>query len=89
MDYKLMALSLVVSTGYVFIKGFQHKNVNTGKIKLIIPTAYIMALMDWAAIALVIKGGWEIAITSGTGAAIGMVAAIKLHDKLFGTDAKI
>ena len=39
----------------------------------------------WA-VTLIVRGGWLIAITSGTGAAFGMLFAVKLHDKIFGKE---
>ena len=79
----IYVLSVVVSFIAVFLKGFQHKNVIGGHLKTVFVTSYLMGAFDWAAISLVIVGGWPIAITSGTGAAFGMIAAIKLHDKIF------
>jgi len=79
----LYVISVVVSFISVFLKGFQHKNVIGGHVKSVAVVSYFMAAFDVAAVNLIIKGGWSIALTSGTGAALGMVAAIKLHDRMF------
>lgn len=79
----LYALSVLVSFIAVFLKGFQHKNVIGGHVRVVFFTSYAMAIFDVASVALIVKGGWMIALTSGTGAAFGMVTAIKLHDRLF------
>ena len=83
MNYWLYPTSIIVSFIAVFLKGFQHKNVIGGHLKSVFFTSYAMASFDVAAITIIVKGGWVIAITSGTGAAFGMIAAIKFHDLLF------
>lgn len=75
--------SVIVSFTSVILKGFQHKNVIGNHMKSVFVTSYAMAVFDVAAVSLIIKGGWPIAISSGTGAAFGMIAAMALHDKLF------
>jgi hypothetical protein len=67
----------------VFLKGFQHRNVNGNHLRLVFVTSYAMALMDVAVVGIIVKGGWAIAIPSGTGAACGMVLSMKFHDRLF------
>lgn len=79
----LYALSIVVSFVAVFLKGFQHKNVIGNHLKAVFVTSYAMAVFDVVSVSLIVFGGWPIALTSGTGAAFGMLAAIKLHDKIF------
>lgn len=75
--------SFVVSFVYVFLKGFQHKNVNGGHLKMVAAFSFAMAIFDALAITLVVKGGVSIGISSGLGAALAMVCAIKLHDRIF------
>ena len=79
----LYLLSILVSFIAVFLKGFQHKNVIGGHIKTVFITSYLMALFDVLAVTIIVKGGLWVAITSGTGAAFGMIAAITLHDRIF------
>lgn len=81
--HTMYAVSVGVSFVSVFLKGFQHKNVIGNHVRTVFVTSYAMALFDVAAVTLIVKGGWPIALTSGTGAAFGMVAAIKLHDRIF------
>ena len=77
-------ISIVVSFCAVFLKGFQHKNVIGNHLKLIAVTSYAMAVFDVATVMLIYKGGWLIALSSGTGAAVGMVVAVLTHNRLFG-----
>lgn len=79
----IYAISIVVSFTSVFLKGFQHKNVIGNHQRSIFFTSYAMAAFDVAAVTLIVQGGWPIALTSGTGAAFGMIAAVRLHDRLF------
>lgn len=80
-------LSTIVTFIAVFLKGFQHKNVIGGHIKTVFATSWAMAAFDVAAVTLIVKGGWPIAISAGLGASFGMVAAIKFHDRVFGAPA--
>lgn len=77
-------IALAVSFTSVFLKGFQHKNVLSGKLKLIAITSYAMAFMDVIMVGLIVREGWVIAFWCGTGGAVGMVAAVILHDRIFG-----
>ena len=76
-------ISAFVSFVSCFLKGFQHKNVIEGHIKSVFFTSWMMAVFDVAAVTLIVKGGWAIAISSGLGASIGMVVAIKFHNRIF------
>jgi len=80
----LYPLSVLVSFTNCFLKGFQHKNVVGNHYKSIFATSYLMAAFDVASVSMIVKGGWPIALTSGTGAASGMVIAVFLHNRLFG-----
>ncbi len=79
----IYVLSVVVSFLACFLKGFQHKNVIGNHVKSVFLTSWAMAAFDVAAVSLIVAGGWPIAITAGLGASCGMVAAMKLHDRLF------
>lgn len=79
----LYITSVFVSFTSVFLKGFQHKNVIGSHMKATFITSYAMSAFDVAAVSLIVKGGWPIAFTSGTGAAFGMIAAMLVHDKMF------
>lgn len=77
-------VSVITSMVSCFSKGWQHKNVIGKRMVNIAITSYIMALLDIATVSFVIKYGWGIAISSGTGAAIGMCLSVYLHDKVYG-----
>lgn len=68
----------------VGLKGFQHKNVIANLYLHTFLTSYGMAFMDVLLIGLIAKSGWSIAFASGTGAALGMVVAMWLHNKMLG-----
>jgi len=76
-------ISLLTSFIAVSLKGFQQKNVIGGHHKAVFITSYMMAAFDVASVTLIVKGGWPIAISSGTGASFGMLFAIHLHDRIF------
>lgn len=65
----------------VFLKGFQHKNVIANLYGYTFVTSYAMAFLDVLLIGLIAKSDWSIAFASGTGAAIGMVAAMWSHNR--------
>lgn len=79
----IYAVSLLASFLVVGLKGFQHKNVIAGNIRATFVTSYLMAAGDVLLVGLIVKGGWLIALTSGTGAAFGMVCSMKLHDRIY------
>ena len=80
----IYALSVLVSFIAVFLKGFQHKNVIGAHLKSVVVTSYFLAAFDVLAVSLIIRGGWWVAFTSGTGAALGMLCAMMFHDWIFG-----
>lgn len=88
MDIWTYILAGAASFCAVFLKGFQHKNVAGAHYRLIIITSYAMALVDVAVVSIIVKGGWAVALPSGTGAALGMVCAMRLHDYLTGIFGK-
>lgn len=83
MDWTLIALSTLVSFVAVGLKGFQHKNVIGNKQRSVFVTSYLMAALDVLSVGIIVKGGWVIALSSGTGAAFGMIFAMRLHDRIF------
>lgn len=82
----LYVVSLIASFVSVFLKGFQHKNVIGNHKQAVFFTSYLMAAFDVITVTLIVKGGWIIALTSGTGAAFGMLAAMSTHDRIFKRD---
>jgi hypothetical protein len=76
-------LSLLATTASVFLKGFQHKNVIKNKYVLIGVTSYLMAVFDVIIITLIANNGLALIFWNGTGAAIGMLLAVALHERLF------
>ena len=79
----LYLASICVTFIAVFLKGFQHKNVIGNHIKSVAVTAFFMSVFDVLAVALVIKGGIWITISSGIGAPLGMICAITFHNRIY------
>jgi hypothetical protein len=77
----MFAASVLVSFLNVFVKIFQTKNVMGDHKRLAFVTSYLVAVLDVATIGFIVWGGWWIALTSGTGAAFGVVTAMMVHDK--------
>lgn len=80
MVHVVCALVTFLSVG---LKGFQHKNVIGGHIRSAFWTSYLMGLFDVLTISMVARHGLVMALSVGTGAAFGMVSAMKLHDRLY------
>ncbi len=76
-------ISAFVSFMACFLKGFQHKNVIGNHVKSVYFVSWVMAAFDVASVTLIVRGGWPIGISSGFGASLGMVIAIKFHDRIF------
>ena len=79
----LYLISFIVNLTYVFLKGWQHKNVIGGHTKSAAGLAFFMGIMEVVSVSIIVKGGWGVAISTGMGAAIGIVLAMKLHDKVY------
>jgi hypothetical protein len=75
--------SLVTSFLVVGLKGWQHKNVIANNLRSTFVTSYLMAAAEVLTVSLIVKGGWLIALTAGTGAAFGMVCSMMLHDYIY------
>lgn len=78
----LYMVSVLVSFAGVFIRVFQAKNIQHNHYKLAFGTSYLYAAADVATIGFVMTGGWPIALSSGTGAAFGVIAAMATHNKV-------
>lgn len=72
----------------VFFKGFQHKNVINNMYLNAGITSYFMAVTDVLLISTIAKSGWDIAFTTGSGAALGIVCAMYSHNKFFKQEEK-
>jgi hypothetical protein len=84
MDIQTQLLAFFVSALAIGLKGWQQKNVTGHHYKHVVITSYVMTLTDITFIGLVARHGWDLAISSGTGAACGMVSAMYLHNHFFG-----
>ncbi len=72
----------------VFLKGFQHKNIQCNLYGKTFVTSYLMAFVDVLLIGLIARATWDIAFASGSGAAFGMVLAMYVHNRWFKTPAE-
>ena len=75
-------LAFCVSFIAIGLKGFQQKNVVGHHLRAAVITSYVMTVTDIAFIGLVAAHGWGLVVSSGTGAALGMLAAMVFHGRL-------
>jgi hypothetical protein len=74
---------------YVFMRAFQQRNVIHNNYKWIPPVSYAMAACDTFLVFSIAKhadtlmAASIIAFSAGTGGAIGCIAAMILHDRMF------
>ena len=68
----------------VFAAGFQSRNVNTGRIRSAAATSFVIAISEGAVIAqIAISPDWTHRIVYAVAGAIGIVAAMLVHDRVF------
>jgi len=77
-------LAFAISFIAIGMKAFQQKNVTGHHYKLVVITSYIMTLTDVIFIGLVVRHWWDLVLSSGTGAALGMISAMFLHNRYVG-----
>ena len=68
---------------YVFVRAFQQRNVAFAHYWWMVPTSYLMAMLDVFIIVFVAQSGWHIPIVlaNGTGGALGALCAVFLHKR--------
>jgi hypothetical protein len=68
---------------YVMFRAFQQRNVAFDNHKWIIPTSYIMAMIDIYIVATVAREGWSIplVLVNGTAGALGCICAMWFHKR--------
>lgn len=74
-------LAFVCTLASVFLKGLQHKNIAHNMFKSTIVVSYLMAFGDVLLMGLIVRSDWTIAFASGGGAALGIVAAMFIHNR--------
>lgn len=78
----LLAASFATSFVTIFLRGFQQKNVHGNHKLLAYFTAYLIIAGEFVTVTLVVRGHWWIVFSAGTGAGLGMVAAMTFHDRI-------
>lgn len=73
--------AFLVSFIAIFLRGFQQKNVIHGKYTMIAITSYLLALTDVAVVGIIVEHGWNTVLAQGTGAALGMLASVYIHNR--------
>jgi len=73
--------AFLVSFIAIFLRGFQQKNVIHGKYTMIAITSYLLALTDVAVVGIIVEHGWGTVLAQGTGAALGMLASVYIHNR--------
>ena len=49
-------------------------------------TSYLLALTDVAVVGIIVQHGWHAVLAQGTGAALGMLASVYIHNRFVGGD---
>ena len=73
--------AFLVSFIAIFLRGFQQKNVIHSKYTMIAVTSYLLALTDVAVVGIIVEHGWNTVLAQGTGAALGMLASVYIHNR--------
>jgi len=47
-------------------------------------TSYLLALTDVAVVSIIVEHGWNTVLAQGTGAALGMLASVYIHNRFVG-----
>jgi hypothetical protein len=79
-------LAFIASFISIGLKGFQHKNVIGNHYKSVFITSYLMAVIDVYIINLIANNSLDIAFASGTGAALGMITSMYVHNRFIGKE---
>lgn len=77
----IYAASFAVSLVICFLKGLQIKSVAADRLMLAFFSTWCLDAAFVFSIYIVTQGGLATAITSGLGAAIGMIASIKFYNR--------
>ncbi|WP_422023417.1 hypothetical protein [Pyruvatibacter mobilis] len=75
--------TLFASFVFVFLKAFQQRNVAFDKYVWIIPTSYLMAVVEVIVVANIAMSGWDVwnVLALGTGGGFGSLLAALVHKK--------
>ena len=73
--------AFLVSFIAIFLRGFQQMNVIHSKYTMITITSYLLALTDVAVVSIIVEHGWNTVLAQGTGAALGMLASVYIHNR--------
>lgn len=73
--------AFLVSFIAIFLRGFQQMNVIHSKYTMIAVTSYLLALTDVAVVSIIVEHGWNTVVAQGTGAALGMLASVYIHNR--------
>ncbi len=73
--------AFLVSFIAIFLRGFQQMNVIHSKYTMIAVTSYLLALTDVAVVSIIVEHGWNTVLAQGTGAALGMLASVYIHNR--------
>lgn len=73
--------AFLVSFIAIFLRGFQQMNVIHSKYTMIAVTSYLLALTDVAVVSIIVEHGWNTVLAQGSGAALGMLASVYIHNR--------
>ena len=66
---------------YVFVRAFQQRNVSGAHYWWIVPTSYLMAVLDVFIIVFIAHSGWHlpVVLANGTGGCFGTITGVFVH----------
>lgn len=75
----VMALQLVLSFGYVFIRGYQNQNMVGGRYYSAFFTSYLVSGAEVTNIMLTTQVGWWSVVPLGIGGSFGVIACMYVY----------
>lgn len=83
MSFDILWLELVLgffsSFAFIALRTVQTKNVAGDHERLAVVTSYLMTASEFISFGLFLRNGWIMFLPCGTGAAAGVVCAMRLH----------
>ena len=66
-----------------FAKAFQSRNIVLGHYKSAYGMSWVVTTLEVASVSFVVIGGWWVILSAGFGGSIGVIAAMRAHEKIF------
>lgn len=76
-----LALGFISSFVFIGLRTVQTKNIAGNHCRLAVATSYFMTASEFVSVGLFVRNGWVMFLPCGTGAALGILCAMKLHSR--------